>query len=243
MFPLAVSDTVKSMPFLHRTPEREHQMKRLLIATACALCVTAQASVVTSIPGATAMPVPSQFVNAWGGTQTFVNAWQGAQTFAPGVLWTSNISYAFAGGADYYGFGYNGIWSGVTMIGLNDDAAGSIMTLSFAAPVSGIAGLFNYAPGIGSASISAYDSTHALIETKVLDFSTDRSQVNQGAYLGFLESSANISYFTMSGGYIGGTDFSISGNPAPVPEPATCAMLLAGCGLVGAIARRKRMAA
>ena len=208
-------------------------MKRLLVAAAFALnALTAQAAVVTSIPGATAMPLPSQFVNAW----------QGAQTFAPGVVWTSTDEYAMAGSVSYYGFGYNGLWSGIPMIGSGDDVAG-VMTLSFSSPIYGIVGLFNYSPSHGAASISAYDVTHTLIETKVLNFSTDRSLLNQGAYLGFLESSANISYFTMSGAYISGADFSILGNPAPIPETETYAMLLVGLGLVGFVVNGKRVRA
>jgi uncharacterized membrane protein (DUF4010 family) len=121
------------------------------------------------------------------------------------------------------------------MIGLNSTNA--TMTVAFAAPVSGVGAFLNYAPYYyGNASIAVYDAGHNLIESTALTFSTGGGS-NTGEFHGFQENTANISYFTMTGAYVGAANLEVT---AAVPEPSTYGMLLAGLGLMGVAVRRRK---
>ncbi|OEZ55867.1 MULTISPECIES: PEP-CTERM sorting domain-containing protein [unclassified Duganella] len=199
-------------------------MKKLTFAVLCALGLSAQAAPVTSIPGGTVLPMPVlQYFGA------------GPQVLAPGVIWSSannNSVYGYDAG---YGFANNGFWAGMPMAGTNDSS--STMMLAFSQAVSGVGAFLNYAAprDYGTATIAAYDSTFTLIESTTLTFLTNGGN-NQGEFHGFMENTPSISYFTMTGAYIGATEFTV----LAVPEPATYGMLLAGLGLVGMAARRRK---
>lgn len=199
-------------------------MKRLSFVVLCALAgLTAHAAPVTSLPGATVLTMP--VLNYFGA---------GPQNLAPGVDWSSASSNSVFGYNDGYGFANNGGWYGLTMVGTNDQS--STMTLTFAQAVAGVGAFFNYSPlYYGPATIAVYDSNSHLIESTTLTFTTNGNQ-NQGEFHGFMENGPSISYLTMTGAYIGATDFAVQA----VPEPETYAMLLAGLGLLGVAARRRK---
>ena len=91
-------------------------VKILLSAVVIGLAVTsAQAALVTSLPGGTVFPMPA--IGYFG---------PGPQSFGPGITWSSTNSshqggsvFGYTGG---YGFGGNGYWDGSIgpMAGLND---------------------------------------------------------------------------------------------------------------------------
>ena len=187
---------------------------------------TGQAAPVTSLPsGATVIPMPE--ANYQG---------QGPQTFGPGITWTSTNTqtappndydyqsvFGFTG---YYYYGDNGYWNGTLgpMAGLNDDSYSfdttDYMTFAFATPVQGVGGFLNYfkpgGPGTRSpTTIAVYDSSHNLIESYTLTFTTGGGP-NTGAFYGFLESTPNISYFTLTDNEIGITNLTVlTGTPLP----------------------------
>ena len=206
-------------------------MKKLRLIAAAALALAASFSAhavsVTSLAGSTTYAFPA--LNVFGA---------GPETVAPGITWSSEYDYSVFGWTNGYGFGGNGSWYNLSMIGSNDPT--STMRIDFASAVSGVGAFLNYAAGYGDpAVIAVYDSSDALIESYTLSFSTDGGS-NTGEFHGFQESSANISYMTLSGSYIGAANLEVVQAPA-VPEPETYALMLGGLGALAFVARRRKM--
>jgi hypothetical protein len=103
------------------------------------------------------------------------------------------------------------------------------MTFSFSNAQSAVGGFINYAPDFGSATLAVYDSGHNLIETATLSFNTHNT-TNSGEFLGFQETTADISYFTLSNAFVGIMDLTTLQSSA-TPEPASLFTL--GLGVAG----------
>lgn len=200
-------------------------MKKLVIASTLALLFAsgAYAAPVTSLTGTVVPMSPDNAFAAGPITQT------------PGIVWSADSTSSVFGWTYGYGFGGNGSWSGnPPMAGTNTGT--SYMEYSFATMLAGVGGVLNYSPGSGSAAmISIFDASHNLLESSVLNFSTS----SVGEFHGFQQTSANIGFFRLSGSYIGLRDLTVSSVTA-VPEPESFAMLLAGMGLLGVVARRSK---
>jgi hypothetical protein len=203
----------------------------------CLAMVPAGASVITSLPGGTIVPMPA--VNYFGGAP---------QVFGPGITWTSTNGgsqggsvFGYNGG---YGFSGNGSWDGsFVMAGLNDSfdnySVTDTMTFTFLTPIDAVGGFLSYVPGGSTATtIAIYDSLDNLIESFNLTFLTDGSN-NSGQFYGFQASGAIISKFTLTDNYIGIRDLTIGSSVAEVPEPGTFLPVAAGLLALAAIGRRK----
>ncbi|MGZ9709579.1 PEP-CTERM sorting domain-containing protein [Glaciimonas sp. GNP009] len=181
------------------------------------------AAAITSLSG-TAVTIPV--------TQT---SSAGPIAVTPNITWSSTTAYSVFGYNASYGFGNNGNWNAnLSMVGSN--SASDTMTFSFLAPVAGFGGFLNYAPGYGPTAISTYDAMNTLLESALLTFTTNGS-TNSGEFLGFLDTTADISSFTLQGAYIGGANFIVV--DGDVPEAASLALL--SLGLLGfGLAHKRR---
>lgn len=147
--------------------------------------------------------------------------------------------------------GYNGGYSFIdngftdeTLVGLNSTSdiygVSDTMSFSFAAPVSAVGAVLNWAPNVAPVTISAYDVGGSLLESFTLSAGLENLAAPNSFY-GFQRSSADIASFRLTDGYvaaIGG--LSVSG---AVPEPATWAMMILGFGAVGGAMRRRQSVA
>jgi hypothetical protein len=126
--------------------------------------------------------------------------------------------------------------SGVFGLNTNGYPTGSLLTVDFAAPTSGISFTFNnYGTGNGS-SASFYDAGNVLIGSLALD---GIGSLTPYSFAGTGVSRVVFNNATGGGGsWIFGVGQLTYG---AVPEAASWAMLIAGFGLVGAAARRRRM--
>ncbi len=108
------------------------------------------------------------------------------------------------------------------------------VTMTFATPVSGIG--FFWGASDNQWTLSAYDSSNALIESFLLPIT---SFSNAGDFVGIKD--PGIAYAILAGpssDYVFIDD--VTGIPGGVPEPATWAMMVAGLGLLGGALRTAR---
>lgn len=151
-------------------------------------------------------------------------------------LWLYNQSWGLSGNGTWGSGrnGYLGIWP-------NDGP----VTINFTNAISGFGVFMNYVVEQGYSSvisISAFDSSNALLETyNVLnDPISTPSGTNAGGFRGILRNSSDIAHIQFYGQGIVLDDLTFQSDANPVPEPAT--MLLFGTGIAGlaAVGRRKR---
>jgi hypothetical protein len=147
---------------------------------------------------------------------------------------------------NYNGWGLvgNGRWGGgKTYISANDARMGSLIFHFLSGPISGVGGFMNQATGMGNLVISAYSSSHTLLEqydVSVLAPISTPDGFNAGAFRGIQRASADISYFEVYGYVPVLDDLTFTGQTSSVPEPASLLLLGIGLGVIGIATRRRR---
>lgn len=167
--------------------------------------------------------------------------------FAGGSLTANND---FTVGQYISDLGENGAWGAGNHFVSFDTMDQMTMNISFAAPTKGVA--FDYsiwedpeAPDAadGSAMLTAryYDANDSLLKTAKFIFSPFGSDsYNQFQSFGYVSDVANIARVSISGDGVVLDNLTFT---AAVPEPESYAMLLAGLGLMGVVARRRSIRA
>jgi hypothetical protein len=186
----------------------------------------ASASVITTLPGGAAVPLPPE---NYGGS--------GPVSFGPGITWSATSPFALFGYTDAYGTA-GGTWTGSPFPLAGTNFGTVSMTFSFAVPVAAFLGQVSWDVA-SNVTMAAYDSSNNLIESLLLSNGT-ANLVAPGTFIGFQEDSADISRVVFSNGSIVVRDISISNSVSAVPEPSTWAMMIVGFLGVGFLAYRAK---
>lgn len=141
-------------------------------------------------------------------------------------------------GANIRDLGDNGAWGAGKMF-----AAGAFvgeLRFHFATATSGAGGFVNHLAMFDlpfAVAVTAYGLGGQVLETYTVPVSTAFDSYNEGKFVGITRDVADIGALSFKGGSVVLDDFSFS---APIPEPGTWALMLAGlAGLAGLRARRK----
>ncbi len=230
------------------------------IATAATLAVTFPATAApTLLKDADAVGYNGPQLNLTGYNNGLYNFTPGPVTLPGGITFTAqpggggNSGQGSVIGQGIYGLVDNGyITPSATYIGLDSDTG--YAELTFTTAVSSFGGYWNYlldgTSFLGDApTLSAFDIGGDLIASfdlsVVAPISFAYDSANQFAFRGIAFDTALIKTFRFGGSYMvlaGTADGSIP-VAAPIPEPETYAMLLAGLGLLSLVARRRRKSA
>ena len=143
--------------------------------------------------------------------------------------------------------GDNGLWSSVGNANRDGNFLASAFTtsrgeigFSFANPVSSVGAFVNQFQASGKTNNSllvvAYDIDGYVLESFSVHIDTDAFGYDEGKFLGFKRATADIYGFGFANGSFVVDNLTIGA----VPEASTWAMLVAGLGLMGTMARRRR---
>jgi hypothetical protein len=159
---------------------------------------------------------------------------------------TTNSGLGGVLGQGGYGLGANGSFGGDAVYAAVDAPTGYAQFLGTVG-YSQFGLFFNYAPGVGDdATISSLDAAGNVIDSFNLEALAPIS--TPGGFNAFefrgigYDDGTQVYGIRFGGAYLLATG-TADGVPPGVPEAATWAMLIAGFGLVGAAARRRRLLA
>ena len=161
----------------------------------------------------------------------------GPEAIGDGVTFTGDEDSVLGG---YIAeLGTNGLWG----LGNAFAATGAVgeLRFTFDSLISGAGALVNHYELDDlfpfAVVVSAYGDNNQIIETYTVSVDTAEDSYNEGTFLGITRDTADIRSISFKGNAVVLDDLSFT---TPVPEPETYAMLLAGLGMIGAVAKRRR---
>jgi hypothetical protein len=149
--------------------------------------------------------------------------------------------------------GGNGLWGarapGTSTTGDGNFLAGySSMVFNFGAdgPMGQVGAYFNLSqsldgPKINEITLTAYGESFEVLESFSVPINTDFASYNEGLFLGFARTSADIYNFGVSA--TGGAAIAMDNlhlTLGPIPEPEGVLLMLAGLATLGAMTRRRQ---
>jgi hypothetical protein len=203
-------------------------LKNLSLAAALAFALPAQAALTHDVADITGPTVMADF-EAFDGYYTM-----GPEVVAPGVTFTGDADSVL--GAYIADLGSNGVWG----YGNAFAATGTIGELRFTFDnlthaAGALVNHFAMAEFPFAVVVSAYGDNNQIIETYTLSIATDAMSENEGLFLGITRASADIRSLSFKGNAL-----VVDNLVAAVPEPEAYALMLAGLGLVGFMARSRQ---
>jgi hypothetical protein len=144
-----------------------------------------------------------------------------------------------------YELGDNGLWgAGNGFVGTDFQLSptGSV-TFTFSQGVRAVGALVNAFQAVGAATapsvtVAVYGLTGNLLEQQSVSPNTDPLGYNEGVFAGFDRANADIYSFAVIDGKFVVDDLRWA--VTPVPEPGAIGMMMAGLGMVGLMAARRR---
>lgn len=199
--------------------------KPLFLAAALAAALPAHADLTGNV-GDIDNPVVVDF-EAYDGFFT-----EGPEIVSPGITFTTTPGSVL--GAYIADLGNNGLWGA----GNHFAATGVIGTLhfTFTGGLTKAAGAFLNSYNGGPMFIAAYGDNNQVIESHLINVDTAEDSLNEGGFFGIARANADIRSIAFTGVGLVADNLTVT---TPVPEPETYAMMLAGLGLVGFMAKRR----
>jgi len=208
-------------------------MKMFIPAAAMALAIALPAqAALTNNPAAILGPIVMVDFEAFDGLATL-----GPVLVAPNLTFTGDQGSVL--GAFIADLGQNGLWGVGNKFAASDFIGELRFTFAEGLVSSGAGALVNHfalAPLMFSIVVSAYGANNQIIETHTVTVDTAESSLNEGLFLGIVRPQADIRSISFKGNAVVVDELIFT---TPVPEPGAYALLLAGLGVVGFVARRR----
>ncbi|SOD40459.1 PEP-CTERM sorting domain-containing protein [Nitrosovibrio sp. Nv4] len=202
------------------------KLKTLFVACGMSLILPAHAALTSNVNGIS-NPHVIDFENFDGFITT------GPETVASGVSFTGTSGSVL--GAFIADLGSNGLWGAGNHFAATDVIG--TLHFTFVNGLTSAAGALLNSHNGNPMFISAFADNHQIIESHIINVDTLDDSLNAGTFFGIMRPTADIRSISFTGLGLVADNVTFT---TPVPEPEAYAMMLAGLGLMGLVARRRR---